>query len=360
MLQEMGHEVACFCNYGWNGAIIEHEGVRIYPPGLDPWGGDVLARHIAHWKADVVVSFHGLWVYGPDYRDSVTVPWVGYFPVDHDPAPPVIAIRARQLDFPVVYSEFARAAMADAGVTCDFIPHTIDTSIFYPGDRGEARRRIGLPEGRFVAAIVAANQELFRKAFPEQMAAFAQFARDHEEIDPILYVHSDHNHPEGHDIYAMAEHLGIAGRLCGPDKYSYMMGLPAEFVADVYRASDVLLAAARGEGFGLPIAEAQACGCPVITTAFTAMTELTVNGVSLEPLQRMWTPLLSWQAVPGIAHITTALEQVAGLSGDERARWAERGVAFVRDKLSVAAVTPLWKGLFERVGDEIGVPCVGA
>jgi hypothetical protein len=49
-------------------------------------------------------------------------------------------------------------------------------------------------------------------------------------------------------------------------------------MADLYRASDVLLAPSRGEGFGIPVIEAQACGRPVIVSDFSAQPELVGDG----------------------------------------------------------------------------------
>jgi glycosyltransferase involved in cell wall biosynthesis len=56
-------------------------------------------------------------------------------------------------------------------------------------------------------------------------------------------------------------------------------------MADMYRASNVLLAATCSEGCGVPILEAQLCGCPVITTRATAMWEETLLGISVKPQQ---------------------------------------------------------------------------
>ncbi len=43
--------------------------------------------------------------------------------------------------------------------------------------------------------------------------------------------------------------------------------MTAEEVASLYRACDVLVHPYRGEGFGMPVLEAMACGLPVIVTA---------------------------------------------------------------------------------------------
>jgi glycosyltransferase involved in cell wall biosynthesis len=45
-----------------------------------------------------------------------------------------------------------------------------------------------------------------------------------------------------------------------------------------YNSMDVLMSASKGEGFGIPIVEAQACGTPVIVGDWTSMGELCFSG----------------------------------------------------------------------------------
>jgi glycosyltransferase involved in cell wall biosynthesis len=56
------------------------------------------------------------------------------------------------------------------------------------------------------------------------------------------------------------------------------MGIPKEALAAIYTAMDVLLQPSRGEGFGIPAVEAQACGTPVIVSNATAQPELVGAG----------------------------------------------------------------------------------
>jgi glycosyltransferase involved in cell wall biosynthesis len=90
-----------------------------------------------------------------------------------------------------------------------------------------------------------------------------------------------------------------------------------EDMAKIYNAMDVLMNPAMGEGFGIPVLEAQACGVPAIVTDFSAMKEVCQAGwhVGHTPY---WTGLGSWQAVPDVDGIVDALEECYGLRKNDR------------------------------------------
>jgi glycosyltransferase involved in cell wall biosynthesis len=69
-------------------------------------------------------------------------------------------------------------------------------------------------------------------------------------------------------------------RLSHPDCgeiLSINQDLDYEGLVDLYNQCDVLVAPSRGEGFGLPIAEAMLCGLPVITTDYGGQTDFCTN-----------------------------------------------------------------------------------
>jgi glycosyltransferase involved in cell wall biosynthesis len=108
-----------------------------------------------------------------------------------------------------------------------------------------------------------------------------------------------------------------------------------------------------GEGFGLPIMEAQACGCPVVTTDFSAMTELTVNGIATQPAQLVWSPLNSWAAVPSVAAIEAALEEIYNWPTEVRNSHAERGILTMRERYDWdMCVRRYWLPFLARVESE--------
>ena len=53
-----------------------------------------------------------------------------------------------------------------------------------------------------------------------------------------------------------------------------MGGVPLEDTVAFYQAADVLVYPSLAETFGLPILEAMACGCPVVTSNLSSMPEV--------------------------------------------------------------------------------------
>jgi glycosyltransferase involved in cell wall biosynthesis len=264
---------------------------------------------------------------------------------------------ARLTEYRITYSRHGQRVAEAAGVPCRYMPLGVETRVFQPMDKGQARAEMGLPEGSFVAAMVAANQALpARKAFAENMQAFARFAKERPELEARLYIHTEPTRAAGGlDLHKLAAALGIANRVLFPQRYQYMIGLPEKIMAGIYSAADVLLNASTGEGFGIPIVEAQACGCPVITTTFSAMPELTINGICTEPVQRTWSALDAWQATPSVEAIYQAMVTIADRGLLERRRWAEVGTRFVRENFEWDRVVgQYWKPFLEEVESEQG------
>jgi glycosyltransferase involved in cell wall biosynthesis len=102
----------------------------------------------------------------------------------------------------------------------------------------------------------------------------------------------------------------------------YRSGLiTQQMLAELYTAADVLLAASMGEGFGLPVAEAMACGTPAIVTNFSAQPEIVGDTgwkVGYEPFYDKAAG--ADLALPRASEIRAALEDAYADRGTKRAK----------------------------------------
>ena len=137
----------------------------------------------------------------------------------------------------------------------------------------------------------------------------------------MLYLHTNMrgDWSQGEDLPTMIESLEIPKeQVLIANQYRVNFApAPAKMMAALYNTFDVFLNPAMGEGFGLPIMEAQACGVPAIVTDFSAMKEVCGAGWKV-PADAYWTGQKSWQAMPRVEEIVKALEECYGLTTDER------------------------------------------
>jgi glycosyltransferase involved in cell wall biosynthesis len=128
------------------------------------------------------------------------------------------------------------------------------------------------------------------------------FARCQQDWNGTLVFAGE---PLTESLRSLGRELGIAGRIVELPEASN------ELLEALYNLATALLFPSTCEGFGWPIAEAHACGCPVICTAREPMTE-----------------------VAGDAGLTHELEDEAGFAADllrltnpaERAAWSARSL----------------------------------
>lgn len=356
-IQKLGHPVTLSSNYGLQGApldVADHgEQTRVLPIGFTAHGNDILASHAKHAKADIVITLYDAWVFDPQVTSRFR--WCPWLPVDHDPAPPPVLRALRTAYQPISYSRFGEAKLREADIDVRYVPHGIDTKVMRPISQEEARAKVQFPEQvqdyDFLAVMVAANKGApSRKSFGQVLWAWRDFVKDHPNA--LLYLHT-HAGTEmaGMNLEEQLEQLGISPRnVLFADPYWNVLGYPDEYMAHLYSAADVLLSPSMGEGFGLPIVEAQACGCPVIVGNWTSMPELCFAGWKVEG-EPFATPQGSWQYVPYIASIREKLEEALAARGAKALRKKARQGAVQYD---VDYVTEhYWKPLLEELDAEI-------
>ncbi len=136
-------------------------------------------------------------------------------------------------------------------------------------------------------------------------------------------------------VAAMAESLGIPAPTFEPMIADDRLG-------ELYRCSAALVMPSRREGFGLPVLEAMAAGCPVIASDIPSLVEVTGDAGVLLPLDAgRWA------------------EVIASFAWDEATRTAHTGAGRRRAReFSPARTVDQLRSAYEAVGAELG-PRVG-
>jgi glycosyltransferase involved in cell wall biosynthesis len=283
------------------------------------------------------VTLFDTWVFkGAKLEDiKVIASWV---PIDHTPAPPdVLEWCRRDNVLPIAMANYGARMLEAAGVDHRYIPHGVDTTVFRPGatvDGATGRQLLKIPDDAFVVGIVAANKGIapMRKAWGENLLALGQFMASHDDV--YVYMHTEKRGAQGGvDLVQLAGACGIPeNRIVWTDQWAYYAGLPPFVLAGLMGAMDVNLAASRGEGFGVPVIEAAACGVPSIVSNFTAQPELVEDHGYLVSVQPYWDALqTSWFATPLVHSVLEELEHAYDTARDADRKAAARAHAETYD-----------------------------
>ncbi len=131
--------------------------------------------------------------------------------------------------------------------------------------------------------MVAANKGHSppRKAFFQAFTAFAELRRKHS--DAVLFLHTSlEPRQSGVNLAHLLDYCGVPQEaVVITPPFELYHGVDQSRMPYVYSGFDVLLSPSYGEGFGIPIIEAQACGTPVIVNDFSSMSELVGPGWSV-------------------------------------------------------------------------------
>lgn len=350
-LKQLGHDVALSAFWGLGGAKLEWEGLPTYPAD-EKWGNLTLPRIAEEWGGEEaqVITLMDVWVLDSPSLAKVNI--AAWTPVDHDPVPPkVAAFFDRTGATPIAMSRFGEQALRDEGLDPLYVPHGIDTAAFRPQPevRDEVRELLDVPKDAFLVGMNAANKGIRppRKAFPQVFQAFAELRRKHD--DAYLFLHTElSGRHEGMNLGALADACGIPSEFIkATPPWRYETGLPPGDLAALYAAMDVFANPSYGEGFGIPIVEAQACGIPVIVTNFSAMAELCGAGWKVGG-DRWYDPTQgSFFCCPSVGEITDAMLSAYESRGDQV--MAKRARLFATDYDADKVLAEHWVPVLDKL-----------
>ncbi len=359
-LLDTDHELALSSFYGLEGAPLRWQGIPVLPGLGGSFGNDYLLAHADAWfdgglRDGLLLTLMDVWVLDPKVIAQLNA--ACWCPVDHEPAPPAVkAFFAESGAIPIAMSEFGRRELAEFDPL--YVPHAVDTEVFRPHPRDETRAELGLdvPAGAFVIGMVAANKgRPSRKGFQQAAEAFRILSERHEDV--YLYLHTVLNpaFAQGEHLAEMLSALQIPeDRLLFADQYRMMFDpAPAHRMAQIYSCLDVLVNPAHGEGFGIPVLEAQACGIPCVVTDFSAMSEVCGAGWKVKG-RPYWTGQRSWQSVPDVGELAKALHECHELLGAPRADLSRRAREHALNYDARKVYEDHWRPALREIDERLG------
>jgi len=302
-LVERGHEVFVM-GWDYNGEPMKHEeGWTMVHAGVSGFGGETIAgpnsptildKHIHELKPDVYMTLNDPWYLGNAVisTNRAGIPYIGYIPVDGYPLASEWRDILKMMHTPLWMSKFGQATWEDFVRThgskgdcakelkddlldrfdaqkTDILYHGVDLDVFKPVDaerKKELKAELGL-KCDFAFLSVARNTN--RKQIPRLLEAFRNFLDRKPEASVKLVLHCGDptnefgmggwNLPNLLSRYQLTDHVVFSDNSSNP-----LLGISTEDMARLYQACDAHVMATGGEGFGIPSAEAMACGLPII------------------------------------------------------------------------------------------------
>jgi len=213
------------------------------------------------------------------------------------------------------------------------ITHAVDFEAFGPTvDKQGAKRAKNLAmENKFVVCRVDRHQP--RKLWHLTIKAFAKFAKGKNDVfllakcDPQDCVMYNQKTKEGLDLTVLAQDEGLRNAKVGDkvdpegnlffDNYFFSNDYMAKAF---YHPADVFLSTTSGEGFGLPIVEAMACGVPIICPNVPVLPEVVKEGGTLCRIEGQ-----QWHNPLQLNHSLVSIDDVVSKLEEHYADWKTGG-----------------------------------
>ncbi|MDA8268763.1 MAG: glycosyltransferase [Actinomycetota bacterium] len=171
----------------------------------------------------------------------------------------------RHVDEVWVPTTWVKDCYVRSGIIADkiaVVPNGVDTDTFRPGGQ-----RLPLRTDRSVRLLFVGGT-ITRKGFDVLLDTYLDTFGPDDDVCLVVK-------PFGGDSVYRGDSMDEQLRAAAADRGSAAIEvvdrrLSRDEMAQLYRACDVLVHPYRGEGFGLPVAEAMACGLPTIITGYGA------------------------------------------------------------------------------------------
>jgi glycosyltransferase involved in cell wall biosynthesis len=166
-----------------------------------------------------------------------------------DPVPQAAVVASYRHEFrSLTEASYQVGELAEVGITADLIPHGYDSSVF----------RVLPDADRDPRTVLALGRSFFQKNFAMTVRAWQRMGEDRP---PLLL-------------------FGTEPDIVQDPRVEYHERPRDAQVNELYNRATVFVQTSRHEGFCLPILEAMAAGCPVITTDSHGNRDFCIDGVN--------------------------------------------------------------------------------
>jgi len=360
------YEVVVLGNNFWGDPDFLCNKYKIYPSSnrfqTAPFGEQRIREIVEKEKPDLVFIMNDLWILNELYRQIQDIhktgafKFVGYYPMDSYGWTGCILDTMNDWDASICYTEFGAKEVVAAGYQKPIavIPHGITKGQFYPMDKAEARKKLGLSDDIFV--VFNGNRNQFRKRIDITAAAFAKFAVD--KPDTQLYLHMGLK-DQGWDImplFARAmSRVGLDpnGRIILTSQTEGPPNVEVDLLNAIYNSADVGVNTCKGEGHGLVNHEHAACRVAQVVPDHTSTKEIFGGYGKLIRCDHVDVDTNYAREMPcpssdHLAEILTELYEDRELLSDVAQRCYERATSRYYDWDYIA---PQFNGLFQEVLD---------
>lgn len=350
------HEIIFLTNFGLMGGSLKKNDILYLPSDMNDWCNSIISYNIELYNPDLIISLMDWFVFNTNEWSRNNTPWFNWTPID---------LFLNEKDVPgldkfvencnvVTLSQFGSNQLRHSGFEpYSMIYHALDANLFKILDKKEARKFMELPDEPFVIGMNMANKDASenRKAFDLQFNAVKLFMDNNKDKEIVIYLNTEpSNKFGGHNLIELIEKNEINLEKvffthpnkfsCDPYKY--------EELPYLYNAFDVLMNASSGEGFGIPIIEAQACGVPVLTHDSTSMSEITFYGYKVQSDEKAKVIIEGYgsRKFPSIIDMAAGLQYIFENRSEKQAKEVSE---FVRNTFDIGKIGFQWLNLIEDV-----------
>ena len=315
-------------------------GANVYGGGNDPFGEDVVYEYYDKLNADLLITIKEPWNFNT--IPKLALNYVPMAIIDHTPLSPHLISRVDTAFKVIAVSRFGQRELKTNKIDSTYIPHGLEPHYECLWDKkDECAKTWYLDPDAFKIGIVAMNRA--RKMIPRMFRAIRVFIDANPDIKvqvmfwgSIRGVAMDTKpHGVGDTGASLIQEiveLDLAETIQWSDEATIAEGIPERLptmgwdMVTLYNSFDVLLHTTGGEGFGLPLIEAQRCGVPVITTDYAAGPENV--GIGLTVPYYDYVLVNSVGTRYALADIDATADALAKIANANKEKLARRGVRF--------------------------------